>query len=92
MTLYYISYQFIKKIANAVKSKLGMSGKVKVSDIPFLIDSIQGGGDGKLYKKIENKLANKLTVLSSFSCTESSEKYNITVIPFLTPTEQNTTV
>ena len=43
-------------------------------------------------KKKMNKLANKLTVLSSFSCTESSEKYNITVIPFLTPTEQNTTV
>lgn len=85
MTLYYISYQFIKKIANAVKSKLGMSGKVKVSDIPFLIDSIQGGGDGKLYKKIENKLANKLTVLSSFTCTETSEKYEITVIGDLEP-------
>lgn len=87
MTLYYISYQFIKKIANAVKSKLGMSGKIKVSDIPFLIESIQGGGDGKLYKKIENKLANKLTVLSSFSCTEISETYDTTVIGFLEPVE-----
>lgn len=90
MTLYYISYQFIKKIANAVKSKIGMSGKIKVSDIPFLIESIQGG-NGKLYLTMQNKLANKLTVLSSFSCTESSEKYNITVIPSLTPTEENTT-
>ena len=50
-------------------------GKIIISKTTVGID-----GDGKLYKTIENKLANKLTVLSSFSCTESSEKYNITVI------------
>lgn len=50
-------------------------GKIIISKTTVGID-----GDGKLYKTIDNKLSNKLTVLSSFSCTESSEKYNITVI------------
>ena len=50
-------------------------GKIIISKTTVGID-----GDGKLYKTIYNKLSNKLTVLSSFSCTESSEKYNITVI------------
>ena len=50
-------------------------GKIIISKTTVWID-----GDGKLYKTIDNKLSNKLTVLSSFSCTESSEKYNITVI------------
>ena len=69
-------YGYIKKVAGAD------------TFIPF---STGSGGDGKLYTSIPNQLANKLTVLSSFSCTESSEKYDITVIPSLTPTEENTT-
>lgn len=80
MTLYYISYQFIKKIANAVKSKLGMSGKVKVLDIPFLIESIQGGGDGNLYKAVEPKLYGNKVIFNGFYCQESEEEYNVTVI------------
>lgn len=44
------------------------------------------GEDGKLYKTIDNKLANNLNVLSSFSCTESTEKYEIIVIGNLEPT------
>lgn len=95
------------QVAGDVRDGEGHSLTVLSKDLPFPL-AIQNGVYGyikreegadtfvpfnnKLYITVQNKLANKLTVLSTFSCTESSEKYNITVIPSLTPTEQNTTV
>jgi hypothetical protein len=56
--------------------------------------NIEGGfrSDFNLYKTIPNQLANGVSVTSSFSCTESTDKYEISVIGNLEPTEQNTTV
>ena len=58
---------------------------VVVSNEGKIIISTISDKDEKLYKKIENKLANKLTVLSSFTCTKSSKKYETTVIGQLEP-------
>lgn len=61
-----------------------MQGVVVSNEGKIIISTISDK-DEKLYKKIENKLANKLTVLSSFTCTKISKKYDITVIGNLEP-------